>query len=83
MRNSGEASRMASRGPSIGLGDAHDGGGLNGVFTAPTEDQAVQGELMALLFQDNWDWGLEGNMPTYGGFGFGDESIFPLSSWST
>lgn len=48
-----------------------------------TDDQAVQGELMALLFQDNWDWNLEGNMPTYGGFGFGDESIFPLSGWST
>ncbi|RGP77236.1 hypothetical protein FLONG3_4751 [Fusarium longipes] len=82
IRNSGEASMMASRGPSIGLGDTHDGD-PNGVLAPPMEDQVVQGELMALLFQDNWDWSLEGNMPTYSGFGFGDESIFPLSSWST
>lgn len=73
---------MASRWPSAGPGEAHHGDS-NGVFPMSTDDQAVQGELMALLFQDNWDWNLEGNMPTYGGFGFGDESVFPLSGWST
>ncbi|CAG1967510.1 unnamed protein product [Fusarium graminearum] len=82
IHNSGEATRVASRWPSAGPGEAHHGDS-NGVFPMSTDDQAVQGELMALLFQDNWDWNLEGNMPTYGGFGFGDESVFPLSGWST
>ncbi|KAM0500843.1 hypothetical protein ACHAP8_004560 [Fusarium lateritium] len=84
IRNSGEATRVASRWPSTGPGDApYVDLNQNGALAPSTEDQAVQGELMSLLFQDNWDWSLEGNMPTYGGFGFGDESIFPLSGWST
>lgn len=33
---------------------------------------------MASLFNDSWDWSLDGGMPTYGGLGFGDEFIFPL-----
>ncbi|GKU22564.1 unnamed protein product [Fusarium langsethiae] len=82
IRNSVEATRVASRWPSTVPGEAHCAN-LNGVFAPATEDQAVQEELMALLFHDNWDWTLEGNVPSYGGFGLGDESIFPLSGWST
>lgn len=27
---------------------------------------------------DNWDWNLDSGMPTYGGFGFGDDFTLPL-----
>ncbi|KAF5002531.1 hypothetical protein FGRMN_296 [Fusarium graminum] len=77
------ASRMASRRPSIsiqGLPDEQFEG--NEALHATTDDNAVQGDLMASLFQENWDWSLEGGMPTYGGLGFGDECIFPLPSWN-
>ncbi|KAG8672227.1 hypothetical protein FPOAC2_05599 [Fusarium poae] len=84
IRNSREATIVASRWPSAGPGEAQYADlNQNGAFAPSMEDQAVQGEHMSLLFQDNWDWNLEGNMPTYSGFGFGDESIFPLSGWST
>jgi hypothetical protein len=80
-RNSREASRMVSRRPSVSLEATHDAD-LGSSFAPPTEDQTVQGELMTLLFQENWDWSLDGGLPTYGGFETGDEFAFPLWSWS-
>lgn len=80
-RNSREASRMVSRRPSVSL-DATQDADLSNTFAPSTEDQAVQGELMTLLFQENWDWSLDGGVPTYGGFETGDEFAFPLWSWS-
>jgi hypothetical protein len=50
-------------------------------IAVPVEVQTEQVDFMASLFQDNWDWSLDGGMPTYGGLGFGDEFIFPLPSW--
>lgn len=47
------------------------------------DDQAAQGDLAALLFQDNWEWSLEGGMLAYGGLGFRDEFIFPLPNGPT
>ncbi|KAH7174147.1 fungal-specific transcription factor domain-containing protein [Fusarium flagelliforme] len=81
IRNSREASRMVSRRPSVSLDATHDAD-LSSTFAPSTEDQAVQGELMTLLFQENWDWSLDGGLPTYGGFETGDEFAFPLWSWS-
>jgi len=53
-------------------------GSFDGGFAAMADDHVTQGDLTASLFLDNWDWSLEGGMPTYGGLGFGDEFIFPL-----
>lgn len=80
--NSSEPTRTASRRLSVSLEATH-GVDLSRTYAPSTDDQAVQGELMTLLFQDNWDWSLDSGMPIYGGVGFGDEFTFPLSSWST
>lgn len=78
-RNSEEGTRMTSRRPSIGPEDSNNKN-LNSTSSPPMDDQAMQGELSALLFQDNWGWSIDGDMPTYGGFTFGNEFAFPLPS---
>ncbi|KAM0277682.1 hypothetical protein ACHAQH_005625 [Verticillium albo-atrum] len=66
-------SRRSSAGPADRIDSIYEGAS----GTAATEDQTMGGDLMASLFQENWDWSLEGGMPTYDGLGFGDEFIFP------
>ncbi|KAF5643412.1 transcription activator acu-15 [Fusarium tjaetaba] len=80
IRNSVVPSRVASRRPSVSLEGQPDENG-DDVVPVTTDGQDEQVDFMASLFQDNWDWSLDGGMPTYGGLGFGDEFIFPLSSW--
>lgn len=75
MRNSIEASRTASRRPSVGPQDVTDRN-PESMFTTTDDHEAVQGDPIAPLFQDNWDWGFDSSMPTYGSFGFEDNSIF-------
>ena len=80
IRNSTVPSRVPSRRPSVsmqGQPDEND----DQTIAVPVEVQTEQVDFMASLFQDNWDWSLDGGMPTYGGLGFGDEFIFPLPSW--
>ncbi|KAK2686063.1 hypothetical protein QWA68_015303 [Fusarium oxysporum] len=80
MRNSIVPSRVASRRPSISL-EGRPEESTDEVPAPAAEGQTEQIDFMTSLFQDNWDWSLDGGMPTYGGLGFGDEYIFPLPSW--
>ncbi|KAL9562633.1 hypothetical protein ACKAV7_013197 [Fusarium commune] len=80
IRNSTVPSRAPSRRASVsmqGQPDEND----DQTIAVPAEGQTEQVDFMASLFQDNWDWSLDGGMPTYGGLGFGDEFIFPLPNW--
>lgn len=78
-RNSEDVTRMTSRRPSISPENPLNKG-LDSTFTPSMDEQAMQGELLTLLFQDDWGWNVDGNMPTYGGFTFGNEFAFPLPS---
>jgi hypothetical protein len=80
MRNSVVPSRVPSRRPSVSH-EGRPGGNTDEIPLSVAEGQTEEVNFMASLFQDNWDWSLDGGMPTYGGLGFGDEFIFPLSSW--
>ncbi|KAG9496396.1 hypothetical protein J7337_012984 [Fusarium musae] len=80
IRNSVVPSRVASRRPSVSL-EGQPGENEDQVVPVTTDGKDEQVDFMASLFQDNWDWSLDGGMPTYGGLGFGDEFIFPPSSW--
>ncbi|PNP74408.1 hypothetical protein FNYG_12457 [Fusarium nygamai] len=80
IRNSVVPSRVPSRRPSVSVEGQLDEN-EDQVVPVTTDGQDEQIDFMASLFQDNWDWSLDGGMPTYGGLGFGDEFIFPLSSW--
>ncbi|KAI6774730.1 hypothetical protein HG530_001488 [Fusarium avenaceum] len=77
--NSEEGTRITSRRPSIGPQDSNNRN-LNSTSSPSMDEQAMQGELLTLLFQDDWGWNVDGNMPTYGGFTFGNEFAFPLPS---
>lgn len=74
-RNSEDVIRMTSCRPSISPEDSHNRNS-NSTFSPSMDDQAMQGELFTLLFQDDWGWNVDGNMPTYGGFTFGNEFAF-------
>jgi hypothetical protein len=58
--------------------DAHHGdGNENTKGYGHAHGQFMESDITAALFEDNWDWSLEGGMPTYGGLDFGDALIFP------
>ncbi|KAG7404789.1 Transcriptional activator protein acu-15 [Fusarium oxysporum f. sp. rapae] len=80
IRNSTAPSRAPSRRASVSMQGQHDEND-DQTIAVPAEGQTEEVDFMASLFQDNWDWSLDGGMPTYGGLGFGDEFIFPLPSW--
>ncbi|KAM0325129.1 hypothetical protein ACHAQA_007668 [Verticillium albo-atrum] len=80
-RNSTTPSWISSRRPSAGLANLVHGnleGGPGGAG-----DQWIGGDLAASLFPDNWDWSLQGGLPTSGCLGFGDESILLLPTGPT
>ncbi|KAF4449689.1 hypothetical protein F53441_7090 [Fusarium austroafricanum] len=83
LRNSVVPSRNPSRRPSVSLEGRPDESLDGGVLAPVEEEHGEQLDFMSALFQDNWDWSLDGSMPTYSGFGFGDELVFPLPSWPT
>lgn len=74
MRNSVVPSRASSPRPPV----SPAGENCDGLIPQGTEGQTEPIDFMASLFNDSWDWSLDGGMPTYGGLGFGDEFIFPL-----
>ncbi|QGI70418.1 hypothetical protein CEK27_002747 [Fusarium fujikuroi] len=74
MRNSVVPSRASSPRPPV----SPAGENCDRLIPQGTEGQTEPIDFMASLFNDSWDWSLDGGMPTYGGLGFGDEFIFPL-----
>ncbi|KAF4332007.1 transcription activator acu-15 [Fusarium beomiforme] len=74
LRNSVAPSRAPSRRPSVSLEGRADEN-VDDIQAQTADDHPEHIDFMTSLFQDNWDWSLDGGMPTYCGIGFGDEGL--------